>query len=99
MKADPFFASLDFAKIDRVEVRLFCKVFLGKFCVFPMLPNCFTEISSSLLNARHSRLGEQEAQAENTPHRGSFCSCIWEGFCQYRHSVGDGSVYWRRSTG
>jgi hypothetical protein len=75
MKANPLFASLDFAHIDRVQVGFLRQFFLAHAGLGAVLADCFADDFELLLSrARHRPPSKQSDQKANTPNMGLFLS-------------------------
>ena len=59
MHAHRLFAPLDFADIDRVQLRLFREFFLRQRGALAVFPNCFTDDFAMLVGFRHRCVGNQ----------------------------------------
>jgi len=75
VQADPLLPALDFANVNRVETGLFCQFFLAHLGTFAVFSDAFTEDFALVLNARHSRKGEQICRKANHTQHG-FILCL-----------------------
>jgi hypothetical protein len=88
VQANPLLPALDFANINGVEIGLFRQFFLAHFGAFAVLSDAFSNDFALVLNARHSREGEQNSRSENhTQHGFIFVLAILWGFWDYHLNV------------
>jgi hypothetical protein len=74
MKANPLFATLHFADINRMQIRFFRQFFLTQLGRFAILANGFAKNFKDLLT-RHSLLGNHCRVKLKTPNMGLFSPC------------------------
>ena len=72
MKADPLFAPLNLADINRVQIRLLRQFFLAHANPSPAITDCFAKNLELLWTTRHSASQKQEQRNPNTPNMGVF---------------------------
>lgn len=76
VKANPLFATFNFADVHGVEFGLLREFFLAQASLSAALPNCITQNLKRRLGARHEGLAKQAGEKLNTPNMGLFRSCI-----------------------